>query len=148
MTEFLDEFMYEMSIVFPKMLIQFEDFSTDKAFVYLDRYRDKYPMFNDDIQGTGAVVLGGFVNAAKISSKASGRPLSEHRILFLGAGSAGVGVSMQLMSFFTLQGLSKEEAKSRIYLVDTQGLVYDSRGPMAEHKQCELIHVDLFFVIN
>jgi malate dehydrogenase (oxaloacetate-decarboxylating)(NADP+) len=93
-------------------------------------------VFNDDIQGTGAVVLSGFLNAAKLSSEASGQPLDSHRILFLGAGSAGVGVGMQLMSFFTLQGLSVEEARSRIYLVDSQGLVFDDRGPMAEHKKC------------
>ncbi|KAI0641315.1 malic enzyme [Trametes meyenii] len=133
--EFMDEFMREMAAVFPKLLIQFEDFATDKAFAYLDTFRDRYPLFNDDIQGTGAVVLSGFLNAAKLSSAASGRSLTDHKILFLGAGSAGVGVAMQLMSFFKLQGLSTEEARSRIYLVDSQGLIYDGRGPMAEHKK-------------
>ncbi|KAI0363682.1 malic enzyme [Pilatotrama ljubarskyi] len=133
--EFMEEFMHEMSTVFPKLLIQFEDFATDKAFAYLDSFRDRYPLFNDDIQGTGAVVLSGFLNAAKLSSAASGRPLTDHRILFLGAGSAGVGVAMQLMSFFKLQGLSTEQARDRIYLVDSQGLIYDGRGPMAEHKK-------------
>ncbi|KAK1225089.1 hypothetical protein PQX77_011958 [Marasmius sp. AFHP31] len=135
MTEFMDEFMYEMARTFPKLLVQFEDFSTDRAFLYLDRFRHKYPVFNDDIQGTGAVVLSGFMNAAKLSSKASGQPLNSHRILFFGAGSAGVGVGMQLMSFFTLQGLSEQEARERIWLVDSQGLVFDARGPMAEHKK-------------
>ncbi|KAI0714789.1 malic enzyme [Earliella scabrosa] len=135
MDEFMDEFMHEMSAVFPKLLVQFEDFATDKAFAYLDRFRHRYPLFNDDIQGTGAVVLSGFLNAAKLSSAASGRPLKDHRILFLGAGSAGVGVGMQLLSFFKLQGLSDEEARSRIWLVDSQGLIYDTRGPMAEHKK-------------
>ena len=75
------------------------------------------------------------MNAAKLASAASGRPLTDHRILFLGAGSAGVGVGMQLMSFFKLQGLSEEEAKDRIYLVDSQGLIFDGRGTMAEHKK-------------
>ena len=134
--EFMDEFMHEMRAAFPKLLIQFEDFATDKAFAYLERYRARFPLFNDDIQGTGAVVLSGFLNAAKISSEASGRALADHRILFLGAGSAGVGVAMQLMSFFKLQGMSEEEARSRIYLVDSQGLIFDARGPMAEHKKC------------
>ncbi|THH27693.1 hypothetical protein EUX98_g6495 [Antrodiella citrinella] len=134
-TAFMEEFMYEMSQVFPHLLIQFEDFSTDKAFEYLSSFRHKYPVFNDDIQGTGAVVLSGFLNAAKLSSAASGRPLSDHKILFLGAGSAGVGVAMQLMSFFTMQGLSEEEARRSIYLVDSQGLIFDARGPMAEHKR-------------
>ena len=82
------------------------------------------------------MVLSGFLNAAKLSSAASGRPLSDHRILFLGAGSAGVGVGMQLLSFFKLQGLSEQEARERIWLVDSQGLVYDARGKLAEHKKC------------
>ncbi|KAJ8520289.1 hypothetical protein ONZ45_g2845 [Pleurotus djamor] len=135
MTAFMDEFMHEMSTTFPKLLIQFEDFATEKAFLYLERFREQYPLFNDDIQGTGAVVLSGFLNAAKLSSAASGRPMTDHRILFFGAGSAGVGVATQLMSFFMLQGLSEEEARAHIYLVDSQGLVYESRGRLAEHKQ-------------
>ena len=147
MDEFMDEFMDEMAKAFPKLLIQFEDFATDKAFAYLEGFRHRYPLFNDDIQGTGAVVLSGFMNAAKLSSAASGRPLTDHRILFLGAGSAGVGVAMQLMSFFKLQGLSEEEARDRIYLVDSQGLIYDGRGPMAEHKKCKYpqpgIYIDI-----
>ncbi|EKM57606.1 uncharacterized protein PHACADRAFT_115852 [Phanerochaete carnosa HHB-10118-sp] len=135
MNEFMEEFMHEMSVVFPELLIQFEDFATDKAFSFLSSFRDRYPLFNDDIQGTGAVVLSGFLNAAKLSSAASDRPLADHRILFLGAGSAGVGVGMQLMSFFKLQGLSEEEARQRIWLVDSQGLIYDGRGKLAEHKK-------------
>ncbi|KAF8504797.1 malic enzyme [Russula emetica] len=135
MTEFMEEFMLAMSRAFPKLLVQFEDFSTEHAFYYLDSFRHRYPVFNDDVQGTGAVVLSGFLNAAKLSSAASGQPLTSHRILFLGAGSAGVGVAMQLLSFFKLQGLTPEEARQRIYLVDSQGLIFDSRGPMAEHKK-------------
>ncbi|KAG8899090.1 hypothetical protein FRB99_006941 [Tulasnella sp. 403] len=134
MEAFMDEFMFEMSAHFPKLLVQFEDFSTDNAFKYLARFRDKYPVFNDDIQGTGSVVLGGFVNAAKLSSAASGLPLSEHRILFFGAGSAGIGVAMQLLSFFRLQGLSEEEARSRIWTVDSQGLITADRKNLAAHK--------------
>ncbi|KAF7426262.1 hypothetical protein PC9H_008630 [Pleurotus ostreatus] len=135
MTEFMDEFMHEMSVLFPKLLIQFEDFATEKAFLYLERFREKYPLFNDDIQGTGAVVLSGFLNAAKLSSAASGLLMTAHRILFFGAGSAGVGVAMQLMSFFTLQGLSVQEARERIWFVDSQGMVYTARGRLAEHKK-------------
>ena len=77
------------------------------------------------------------MNAAKLSSAASGRSLKDHRILFLGAGSAGVGVAMQLMSFFKLQGMSEQEAREKIYLVDSQGLIFESRGQLAEHKKCE-----------
>jgi malate dehydrogenase (oxaloacetate-decarboxylating)(NADP+) len=135
MTGFMEEFMHAMSHAFPKLLVQFEDFSTEHAFYYLDSFRHRYPVFNDDVQGTGAVVLSGFLNAAKLSSAASGQPLTSHRILFLGAGSAGVGVAMQLLSFFKLQGLTQEEARHHIYLVDSQGLIFDSRGPMADHKK-------------
>ncbi|KIY53284.1 malic enzyme [Fistulina hepatica ATCC 64428] len=135
MDEFMDEFMHEMATRFPKLVVQFEDFSTDNAFRYLARYRNKYATFNDDIQGTGAVVLSGFLNAAKLSAAASGRALGDQRILFFGAGSAGVGVAMQLMSFFRLQGMSEEEARNRVWLVDSQGLVYDARGRLPEHKK-------------
>lgn len=136
----MDEFMSAMHTVFPRLLVQFEDFATDNAFRYLSRFRSSgaNAVFNDDIQGTGAVVLAGFINAARLSSIASGRSLSEHRILFLGAGSAGVGVAMQLMSFFRLQGLNEDEARERIWLADSQGMVYDARGKLAEHKKCKL----------
>ena len=70
MTEFMEEFMREMAAAFPKLLVQFEDFATDKAFGYLARFRDRYALFNDDIQGTGAVVLAGFLNAARLASAA------------------------------------------------------------------------------
>ena len=86
------------------------------------------------------------MNAAKLSSNASGRPLSDHRILFLGAGSAGVGVAQQLLSFFKFQGLSEQEARERIWLVDSQGLVFDKRGKLAEHKLCRFRPLELHIV--
>ncbi|KAF9220982.1 hypothetical protein BS17DRAFT_713010 [Gyrodon lividus] len=135
MDEFMDEFMAAMKDVFPNLLVQFEDFSTDNAFKYLDRYRHQYRVFNDDIQGTGSVILSGFINAARLSSAASGRPLSDHKILFFGAGSAGTGVAKQLLSFFTTLGMSPEEAKSRIYTVDSKGLITADRGGLQEHKK-------------
>jgi malic enzyme len=75
---------------------------------------------NSDIQGTGAVILGGFINAARHSASASGKELRDQRIVFMGAGSAGVGVAKQLLSFFINLGLSEEEAKERVWLVDTK----------------------------
>lgn len=136
MEEFMDEFMDAMAKVFPQLVIQFEDFSTDNAFKYLERYRSHHRVFNDDvriqhtstffciirtficdqIQGTGSVVLSGFINAARIASVASGLPLSEHRILFFGAGSAGIGVAKQLLSFFKAQGVDVEKAKQQIWV--------------------------------
>lgn len=135
MDEFMDEFMAAMKEVFPTLLVQFEDFSTDNAFKYLERYRHQYRVFNDDIQGTGSVILSGFTNAARLSSAASGLPPSDHKILFLGAGSAGIGVAKQLLSFFTLSGLSPEEARSRIYTVDSKGLITADRQGLQEHKK-------------
>lgn len=84
---------------------------------------------------SGAVVLSGFINAARLASAASGKPLTEHRILFFGAGSSGTGVAKQLLSFFTLQGLSVEEAKKRIYTVDSKGLITANRKGLQEHKK-------------
>lgn len=133
--EFMDEVMDALHSRYPNLIIQFEDFTSENAFRFLDRYQNKYPMFNDDIQGTGSVILGGFTNAARIASKASGRPLHDHRILMAGAGSAAVGVGKQLMSFFTRQGLSEDEARERIYITDSKGLVTKDRGDkLAEHK--------------
>ncbi|KNZ80968.1 NADP-dependent malic enzyme [Termitomyces sp. J132] len=132
---FMKEFMEAMKEVFPSLLVQFEDFSTDNAFRYLDMFRSQYRCFNDDIQGTGAVILSGFINAAKLSSAASGRPLTDHRILFFGAGSAGIGVAKQLTSFFKLLGMSEDEARSRIYTVDSKGLITADRKDLQEHKK-------------
>jgi len=81
------------------------------------------------------VVLSGFFNAARLASSAAGTPISEHRILFFGAGSAGIGVAKQLMSFFTLSGLSEDEAKKRIYTVDSKGLITADRKGLQEHKK-------------
>ncbi|KAK7469109.1 hypothetical protein VKT23_003600 [Stygiomarasmius scandens] len=135
MDAFMEEFMSAMAEVFPQLLVQFEDFSTDNAFKYLDLFRNRYCCFNDDIQGTGAVVLSGFINAARLASAASGLPLTEHRILFLGAGSSGIGVAKQLLSFFTSMGMTVEEAKNRIYTVDSKGLVTADREGLQEHKK-------------
>ncbi|KAH7922038.1 hypothetical protein BV22DRAFT_1106847 [Leucogyrophana mollusca] len=135
MDAFMKEFMEAMHDVFPQLLVQFEDFSTDNAFKYLDEFRHKYRVFNDDIQGTGSVILSGLVNAARLSSAASGLPLADHKILFFGAGSAGIGVAKQLLSFFTTNGLSPEEARSRIYTVDSKGLITADRKGLQEHKK-------------
>lgn len=135
MDAFMKEFMEAMAEVFPSLLVQFEDFSTDNAFRYLDMFKSDYRCFNDDIQGTGAVVLSGFMNAARLASAASGKPLLEHRILFFGAGSAGIGVAKQLLSFFTLMGMSREEAKARIYTVDSKGLITADRKGLQDHKK-------------
>lgn len=88
-------------------------------------------MFNDDIQGTGAVVLAGMINAVK----ANGVPIRDQRAVVMGAGSAAVGVAKQIVEFFMSEGLTEEEARKCFYLVDTKGLVTNDRGDnLADHK--------------
>jgi malate dehydrogenase (oxaloacetate-decarboxylating)(NADP+) len=88
-------------------------------------------MFNDDVQGTGAVIVGGFINAVK----ASGVPAKDHKAIFLGAGSAGVGVAKQIVEYFMKEGLTEDEAKRKFWFVDSNGLVTLDRGDkLAEHK--------------
>jgi malate dehydrogenase (oxaloacetate-decarboxylating)(NADP+) len=140
MTEFMVELMQALNTTFPRLVVQFEDFSTDNAFKYLDMFRHPYKVFNDDIQGTGGVVLSGFINAARIASKDPNSKcpkLGDHKVLFFGAGSAGIGVAKQLMLFFKLQGLSEEEARERIYTVDSKGIVVHGKAGLAEHKKCK-----------
>ncbi|KAH6611138.1 malic enzyme [Trichoderma cornu-damae] len=130
--EFMDEFMDAVKEVYPNMVVQFEDFDSEKAFNYLDRYRNTHRAFNDDIQGTGAVVLAGYINAVNLS----GVPLEEQRLVFMGAGSAGVGVAKQLVEYYTRRGLTEAEARDKFFLVDTKGMVTMDRGDkLAEHKK-------------
>ncbi|KAI9658384.1 MAG: hypothetical protein M1821_002517 [Bathelium mastoideum] len=128
--EFLDELMAALTERWPGIVIQYEDFKN--PFPSLERYQHTYTMFNDDIQGTGAVILGGFINACR----ATKIPASSQRAVFLGAGSAGVGVAKQLVEYFMKEGgLSEDEARRRFWLVDSKGLVTNDRGDtLAEHK--------------
>ncbi|KAF2195365.1 hypothetical protein K469DRAFT_722609 [Zopfia rhizophila CBS 207.26] len=127
--EFLDELMAALTDKWPGIVIQFEDFKN--PFPALERYQDTYTMFNDDVQGTGAVIVGGFINAVK----ASGVPVKDHKAVFLGAGSAGVGVAKQIVEFFMKEGLTEEEARRKFWFVDSNGLVTLDRGDkLADHK--------------
>ena len=127
--EFLDELMAALTDKWPSIVIQFEDFKN--PFPALERYQNTYCMFNDDVQGTGAVIVGGFINAVK----ASGLRAQEHRAIFLGAGSAGVGVAKQIVEFFIKEGLTEEEARRKFWFVDSNGLVTLDRGDkLADHK--------------
>ncbi|KAI9842481.1 MAG: hypothetical protein M1838_003106 [Thelocarpon superellum] len=126
---FQDELMAALTDKWPGIVIQFEDFKD--PFPALAKYRDVYTCFNDDIQGTGAVVLAGIINAIKRTDV----PLKDHRAVFMGAGSAGVGVAKQIVEYFMREGLSEDEARRRFWLVDTKGLVTLDRGDrLAEHK--------------
>ncbi|RHZ44942.1 hypothetical protein Glove_707g62 [Diversispora epigaea] len=131
---FLDAVIESLIEVYPQLLIQFEDFSSEHAFELLAKYRNNIFCFNDDIQGTGAVVLSGFINAVNLVKKEI--PPTHHRLLFFGAGSAGVGVAKQLLEFFTIEhGMSEKDAKKLVWFVDTKGLITLDRGDkLAKHK--------------
>eukprot|EP00796_Vickermania_ingenoplastis_P007424 gene7424-5227_t len=128
----LDEFMEASNQVWPSAVIQFEDFSNNHCFDMLERYQSKYRCFNDDIQGTGAVIAAGFLNAIKLS----GKPFNQHKILFFGAGSAAAGVADSILALEAKRsGKTVEELRQFVYFVDSKGLVTDSRGDkLAKHK--------------
>eukprot|EP01004_Peranema_trichophorum_P003079 NODE_2090_length_1692_cov_46.021670_g1786_i0.p1 GENE.NODE_2090_length_1692_cov_46.021670_g1786_i0~~NODE_2090_length_1692_cov_46.021670_g1786_i0.p1 ORF type:complete len:431 (-),score=63.39 NODE_2090_length_1692_cov_46.021670_g1786_i0:222-1514(-) len=128
---FTDEFTQAVKDKWPNCLLQFEDFSNDHCFTLLERYRHNMRCFNDDIQGTGAVIAAGFINAVRLS----GIPLEKHVIVFFGAGSAGVGVADQILALMRARGVPEEQVRKQLYLVDTKGLVTANRGDkLADHK--------------
>ncbi len=129
--QIIDEFMEAVKDKYPHVLVQFEDFGNENAFILLDRYRDKMCMFNDDIQGTAAVTLGGIYSALRIT----GKPLSEQKFLFLGAGEAGIGIGKLLVEALKEEGLSTEEAKLKCWYVDSKGLIVKGREGLNERKR-------------
>ena len=127
--EFLDELMEALKERWSDIVIQFEDWKN--PFPSLERYRHDYAMFNDDIQGTGAVIMGGIIGAIKQSTL----PPQDHRAVFFGSGSAGVGVAKQIVAYFMATGLTEDEARKKFWLVDSKGLVTNDRGDkLADHK--------------
>lgn len=128
---FVDEFVEAVQEVFPKCCIHFEDWTGVDAVHLLERYRDKYCVYNDDVQGTAGIVLAGMINAARIK----GSELSSERYLFLGAGSAGIGLSGLLCSAMVEEGLSLEEARSRIHLFDVNGLLESTRTDLVDFQR-------------
>jgi malate dehydrogenase (oxaloacetate-decarboxylating)(NADP+) len=126
----VEEFVTEASKLFPGVVIQFEDFATDNAFRLLRKYRDRIPTFNDDIQGTAAVVLAGILSALRVT----GGGLGKQTLLFQGAGEAAVGIADLVVKAMVSQGLSEQRARERCWLFDSHGLVVRQRTNLAPHK--------------
>jgi malate dehydrogenase (oxaloacetate-decarboxylating)(NADP+) len=128
---FVDEFVETVQELFPKCCIHFEDWTGVDAVHLLQRYRDKYCVYNDDVQGTAGIVLAGMLNAAKIK----GTKLSDERYLFLGAGSAGIGLANLLCSAMVGEGLTRNQAQARVYMFDINGLLEDTRKDLVDFQK-------------
>ena len=129
--EFLAEFVAAVRAVFPQALLQFEDFCNRVAFALLARYRDEVCCFNDDIQGTAAVALAGVLSALRITR----RPLPEQRLLFLGAGEAGIGIADLFVLALTGQGVPPARARQQCWFFDSHGLVTADRTDLDPNKR-------------
>lgn len=129
--DFIETFVQQIKIAFPKAVLQWEDFSKGDAFNNLNRYKDQLPSFNDDIQGTGSVVLGGVIGATKIKKE----NLRDQTFAIFGAGAGGVGVADQIHSGLMRDGLTTDQARDRIFILDSQGLVLNDRERLDDFKQ-------------
>jgi len=128
--DIVEEFVTAAVERWPGVLIQFEDFANVNSFRLLERYRHRICSFNDDIQGTAAVTLAGLYSATRIT----GKEISDQRVLFLGAGSAGIGIGELIVSAMKEEGLPEDEARGRCRFVDSKGLVVKSRTELQDHK--------------
>ncbi len=128
--DFIEAFVVAVLDVCPKAVLQWEDFKQHNAIRILDRYRNRITSFNDDIQGTGAVVLAGVLAAVR----ALGRPIAEQRFVFLGAGAAGVGIARMVRAAMIAAGMDEAAIKRAIAMVDTNGLVFAARDQLDSDK--------------
>lgn len=127
----MDEFVSVVQKRFPEAMIQLEDFGTKSAFSFLAKYRARARIFDDDIQGTASVVLGGIYSALRITRQ----KLADQRFVILGAGEAGVGIAKLIVAAMRADGVSEEEAKKKCWLYDSKGLIVRSRDNIKEHQR-------------
>ena len=135
---FLEEFVRAVKTVFPRALLQWEDFKKANAFRLLGRYAGRLPSFNDDIQGTSAVVLAGVLTGLRLIEQ----PLREQRFLLAGTGAAGVGIGRLLHTALLADGLPAAEVRQRLIFVDSAGLVWEGRSDLEEHKREVALRAD------
>jgi len=128
--QFMDRFVQAFKKRYPKAILQWEDFSKEAAFTLLERYRKELPSFNDDIQGTGAVAWAGILGAMRVK-KAS---VTDQVYVVYGAGAGGVGVAWAIVQGLMREGLSEEEAKARVFVLDSKGLLLSDRA-MEDYKR-------------
>jgi malate dehydrogenase (oxaloacetate-decarboxylating)(NADP+) len=128
---FVDEFVQAVQEVFPKCCIHFEDWTGVDAVHLLERYRNDYCVYNDDVQGTAGITLAGMINAVKLK----GTKLKDEKYLFLGAGSAGIGLANLLCSALVMQGMSLKDAQARVYMFDINGLLESTRTDLVDFQK-------------
>lgn len=129
--EFIDQFVQTAERLFPKLYLHWEDFGRMNAANILEKYRKNIPTFNDDIQGTGIVTLGGIFGAMDIT----GEKLVDQVYLCYGGGTAGVGIASRVLREMVSQGLSEEEAYERFFMVDKQGLLFDDMDDLTPEQK-------------
>lgn len=127
----IDEYLKTAAEMFPNALLHFEDFGPSNARRILEANRDKYRLFNDDVQGTGAIVMAALFSALKVTKQ----NFAEQRLVVYGAGTAGTGIADQIYSMMVHDGLSLEEAKKHIWLIDINGLVTDDMPNLPNYQQ-------------
>lgn len=136
--EFVDQFIKAVKRRWPEAMVQFEDFAQPNAMPLLKRYRDQICCFNDDIQGTAAVTVGTLLAACR----SKGEKLSNQKVVFVGAGSAGCGIAEQVISQMMSEGLTDAQARSQVFMVDRFGLLTEGMADLRDFQQVLVQHKD------